>query len=128
MLKPSHCRSNDNESDCTNDCRHSPLLPPYLKRDQRNDKDDKTNNRTRNRETIERVNHSQACRGEDGVSTNWVESLFSRVRRSERGIHHRMASQCLDWYATDLAWKEDHRRIGNRTLVLEMLKKSLAIP
>ena len=77
---------------------------------------------------VERVNHSQAYRGEDGVSTNQVESYFSRVRRGERGIHHRIASQYLDWYAAELAWKEDHRRMDNRTMVEEMLKKALAHP
>lgn len=77
---------------------------------------------------VERVNHSEAYRGEDGVSTNQVESYFSRVRRAERGIHHRMASQYLDWYAAELAWREDHRRSDNGTLVAEMLKKALGHP
>jgi hypothetical protein len=72
-------------------------------------------------EAVERVNHGEAYRGENGASTNWIESFFSRARRSERGIHHRMASQYLDWYAADLAWKEDMRRKSNGDLVASML-------
>jgi hypothetical protein len=77
---------------------------------------------------VDRVNHSLAYRGEDGTSTNQVESFFSRVRRSENGIHHHMASQYLDWYAADLAWREDHRKMGNDRMVVEMLRKALGHP
>ncbi|GGF01324.1 DDE transposase [Aliidongia dinghuensis] len=76
-------------------------------------------------EEVERVNHSLAYRSEAGVSTNQVESFFSRVRRGEWGTFHHIASQYLDWYAFEMAWREDHRRTDMRTLVRGMLSKAM---
>jgi hypothetical protein len=41
------------------------------------------------------------------------ESFFSRVRRAEIGVHHRMSGRYLSAYATEMAWREDHRRTSN---------------
>lgn len=79
-------------------------------------------NRTR------RVNHSEAYATEDGDNTNLVESFFSRVERSYVGTHHRFSVRYLDWYAADLAWKEDHRRDGNRWQVLDLLRQAMGAP
>ena len=51
----------------------------------------------------------------DGACTNQAESYFSRLRRSEFGIHHRIAGPHLDQYAREMAWREDHRRQPNGT-------------
>jgi transposase-like protein len=59
-----------------------------------------------------RVNHSVAYQ-QDGVDTNQAESFFSRLRRAEFGIHHRIAGRCLGQYANEMAWREDHRRTSN---------------
>jgi hypothetical protein len=59
-----------------------------------------------------RVNHSVAY-SQDGVDTNQAESFFSRMRRAEFGIHHRIAGRCLAQYANEMAWREDHRRVSN---------------
>ena len=59
-----------------------------------------------------RVNHSVAY-SQDGVDTNQAESFFSRLRRAEFGIHHRIAGRCLGFYANEMAWREDHRRTSN---------------
>jgi transposase-like protein len=61
-----------------------------------------------------RVNHSIAFHDE-GVSTNWAESFFSRLRRAEIGQHHRIGVH-LHQYAGEMAWREDHRRLANGAL------------
>jgi transposase-like protein len=59
-----------------------------------------------------RVNHSVAY-NQDGVDTNQAESFFSRLRRAELGVHHRIAGRYLGQYASEMAWREDHRRTSN---------------
>src|SRR6185312_3225154 len=44
---------------------------------------------------MKRVNHSVEYKSEDGASTNWAESFFARLRRSEMGIHHRISGELL---------------------------------
>jgi ribosomal protein L37AE/L43A len=61
---------------------------------------------------MRRINHSVAY-SMDGACTNQAESFFSRLRRSQFGIHHRFAGQYLDRYASEMAWREDHRRDSN---------------
>ena len=56
-----------------------------------------------------RINHSVAF-SDDGVCTNQAESFFSRLRRSELGVHHHFSAQYLHQYANEMAWREDHRR------------------
>jgi hypothetical protein len=60
-----------------------------------------------------RVNHSREFKGEDGACTNEAESWFSRLRRAEMGIHHRISGKYLYQYANEMAWREDHRREPN---------------
>src|SRR5665811_61401 len=64
---------------------------------------------------IQRINHSEAY-SLDGVSTNQVESFFSRLRRMVAGQHHHVSPQHLHAYAAEAAWKEDHRRLDNGSL------------
>ena len=59
-----------------------------------------------------RVNHSVAFM-DDGVCTNQAESYFSRLRRAEIGTHHHIAGPYLNAYASEMAWREDHRRVAN---------------
>lgn len=61
---------------------------------------------------IKRINHQRAY-SESGACTNAAESFFSRMRRSETGIHHRIAGGYLGAYAAELAWREDARRVSN---------------
>lgn len=59
-----------------------------------------------------KINHSEVY--SDGEAcTNWAESFFSRMRRAEIGIHHRIAGRYLSAYAGEMAWREDNRRISN---------------
>lgn len=62
---------------------------------------------------IERVDHSKEYRGPLGENTNQAESFFTRVRRSEKGIHHHISGPHLQAYVTELAWREDYRRASN---------------
>jgi hypothetical protein len=60
-----------------------------------------------------RVNHSREFQGDDGACTNQAESWFSRLRRAEMGVHHRISGRYLYQYANEMAWREDNRRIPN---------------
>lgn len=59
-----------------------------------------------------RINHSVAFL-DNGACTNWAESYFSRLRRAEIGVHHHISGRYLHAYASEMAWREDHRRKSN---------------
>ena len=52
-----------------------------------------------------RINHS-VCYSDGQASTNMAESFFSRLRRSEIGIHHHFAGPYLSAYADEMAWRD----------------------
>ena len=58
---------------------------------------------------MRRINH-QISYSRPGACTNQAESFFSRLRRSEIGIHHHISGPYLARYAAEMAWREDHRR------------------
>jgi transposase-like protein len=60
-----------------------------------------------------RVNHSEEYVSADGASVNQAESFFSRLRRAEYGVHHRISGSYLYQYANEMVWREDHRREPN---------------
>jgi hypothetical protein len=62
---------------------------------------------------MRRVNHSAEYVGDDGQNVNQAESFFSRLRRAEYGIHHRISGSYLYQYANEMAWREDHRHEPN---------------
>ena len=74
---------------------------------------------------IKRINH-QIAYSKDGACTNQAESFFSRIRRAEFGIHHRIAGNYLSVYATEMAWREDARRLSNGNQFV-MLVSAVAI-
>jgi len=61
---------------------------------------------------VKRINHQEAY-SLDGACTNWAEEYFSRLRRTEVGIHHHIAGAYLLRYAQESSWREDNRRISN---------------
>lgn len=63
---------------------------------------------------MRRINHSIAF-SKDGACTNQAESWFARLRRAEFGIHHRISGKRLSPYASEMAWREDNRRVPNGT-------------
>ena len=74
-----------------------------------------------------RINHSLAY--SDGEAcTNQAESFFSRVRRAEIGIHHKIAGPYLNSYANEMAWREDNRRVSNGELYLMAADAALKHP
>jgi transposase-like protein len=61
---------------------------------------------------MRRINHSVAF-SKDGACTNQAESYFARLRRAEMGVHHRISGKRLSPYASEMAWREDNRRVPN---------------
>lgn len=61
-----------------------------------------------------RINHSFAF-SDNGACTNQAESFFSRLRRAEYGQHHRISGHYLHFYAGEMAWREDMRRVDTGT-------------
>ena len=74
-----------------------------------------------------RINHSEAY-STDEACTNQAESFFSRIRRAEVGIHHHIAGRYLNAYATEMAWREDNRRISNGEQFMMATAAALAHP
>jgi transposase-like protein len=74
-----------------------------------------------------RINHSVAF-SDDGACTNQAESYFSRLRRSELGVHHHFSPQYLYQYAGEMAWREDHRRVSNGAQYKLICAAALAHP
>lgn len=77
---------------------------------------------------MRRVNHSVEYVADDGANTNQAESYFSRLRRAEIGIHHRIGAQLLDRYASEMAWREDCRRVSNGGQSSEVIGLALRLP
>ncbi len=74
-----------------------------------------------------RINHSQAY-SDDDKCTNLAESFFSRLRRAEMGMHHHIAGPYLGSYATEMAWRENNRRMSNGSLYQMMCFAALQHP
>lgn len=74
-----------------------------------------------------RINHSEAYSA-DGACTNMAESFFSRLRRAEIGTHHHIAGRYLAAYASEMAWREDNRRISNGEQFLLATSSALTHP
>jgi len=74
-----------------------------------------------------RINHEWAY-SDEGACTNQAESFFSRIRRAEIGIHHRIAGAYLANYAAEMAWREDNRRVSNGEQYLMAVNAALAHP
>lgn len=74
-----------------------------------------------------RINHSEAY-SLNGACTNQVESFFSRLRRAEIGTHHHIAGKYLAAYATEMAWREDNRRVSNGGQFAQVVAAAMAAP
>ncbi len=74
-----------------------------------------------------RINHSEAY-SLDGACTNQVESFFSRLRRAEIGTHHHIAGKYLAAYASEMAWREDNRRVSNGGQFAQVVGAAMAAP
>lgn len=76
---------------------------------------------------IKRVNHSEAY-SHDGACTNLAESFFSRLRRAENGVFHHISGKYLSSYASEMAWRENHRRVSNGEQYLAVVNAVLHSP
>lgn len=74
-----------------------------------------------------RINHSEAY-SLDGACTNMVESYFSRLRRAEIGTHHHIAGPYLHAYASEMAWRENNRRVSNGEQFVAIVDAALSHP
>lgn len=77
---------------------------------------------------VRHVKHLKRYVAEDGTHINWVESFNSRVRRAERGVHHRLSGHYLQGYADEFCWREDFRRIDNGRQFSHLLKAAAGMP
>lgn len=73
-----------------------------------------------------RINHSVAF-SDNGACTNMVESFFSRLRRAEVGVHHHISGKYLNAYASEMAWREDRRRMSNGVQFHHVAKAALSL-
>jgi transposase-like protein len=55
------------------------------------------------------VNHSVEFSTDTGINENQAESFFSRMRRAERGIYHRITPHYMKDYANEMVWRENVR-------------------
>jgi transposase-like protein len=76
---------------------------------------------------MRRINHSVAY-SLDGACTNQAESFFSRLRRAEIGQHHHISGKYLGFYAAEMAWREDRRRMDNGAQHVAATGAALAHP
>ena len=76
---------------------------------------------------MHRINHSVAF-SKDGACTNHAESYFARLRRAEIGQHHHISGKYLGFYASEMAWREDSRRLPNGALHQTATAAALAHP
>ena len=74
-----------------------------------------------------RINHQEAYSTGD-ASTNMAESFFSRLRRAEVGTHHHISGGYLHAYASEMAWREDNRRVSNGEQYLNITAAALNHP
>jgi len=74
-----------------------------------------------------RINHSESY--SDGEAcTNQAESFFSRLRRAEIGIHDHVAGPYLAADASEVAWRENYRRVSNGEQYLMTASAALTYP
>lgn len=76
---------------------------------------------------MRRINHS-VCYSDGVACTNGAESFFSRLRRAELGTHHSIRKAYLGAYASEMAWREDHRRESNGAQFLNITKAAATSP
>ena len=70
------------------------------------------------------VNHSIEFSTDEGVNNNHAESYFSRMRRMVFGQVHRVTPKYMLDYVTEVAWREDWRRIQTSEQVRCLIRMS----
>jgi hypothetical protein len=78
----------------------------------------------------ESVNHSVEFSTDEGVSNNQAESFFARMRRMTIGQVHRITPKYMADYVTEVAWREDVRKVATAFQLAELIhftQKKLSI-
>ncbi len=75
---------------------------------------------------VRRINHSVEYSSAESC-TNYAESFLSRMRRAEIGIHHKISGH-LNAYASEMAWRENNRRVPNGEQYLMIAGAAMAHP
>jgi len=76
---------------------------------------------------VKRINHS-VCYSDGIACTNMAESFFSRLRRAEVGTHHHIRRAYLSAYASEMAWRENHRRDSNGVQFMQIVQGAVKHP
>jgi transposase-like protein len=69
------------------------------------------------------VEHAKEFSTIDGVNENQAESFYSRLRRCEYGVVHRITPKYLMDLANEIAWREDTRRTSEGETLRDLLQK-----
>lgn len=70
------------------------------------------------------VNHSVEFSTDTGVNENQAESFFSRMRRSEIGVYHRITPHYMLDYANEMAWREEMRRTDTAAQLKNLVSRT----
>ncbi|WP_272699456.1 IS1595 family transposase [Desulfovibrio sp. Fe33] len=74
-----------------------------------------------------RVNHKICYCGPNGENTNQAESFFARFRRMLKGQIHKVSPDYLNYYANEVAYREDTRRWDNGRIAFDMMRRMLTL-
>lgn len=69
------------------------------------------------------VNHQEEFSTLEGVNENQAESFFSRMRRSVIGTYNRITPHYMLDYSTEMAWREDVRRMDLKSQFIDLAKR-----
>lgn len=67
------------------------------------------------------VNHQKCYVAPDGTNNNQAESFFARVRRGEYGVVHHVHKNWLRPFLWEMAWREDNRRVDQKTRFMALV-------
>lgn len=73
----------------------------------------------------ETINHSVCFSRDGGVSNNQAESFNARVRRGTEGIYLNVSNKYLTDYASEMAWREDTRKLSTGNRFKHLLQEAL---
>ena len=62
----------------------------------------------------ESVNHSRGEYVRDGVTTNWIESVWALFERMLMGTYHQVSRKHLKRYVAELVWRRNTQELGVR--------------
>lgn len=73
----------------------------------------------------ETINHSVTFSRDGAVNNNQAESFNARVRRGTEGIYLNVSNKYLTDYASEMAWREDTRKLSTGNKFKHLLQEAL---